>query len=54
MKFKYRLLSYKLCNETSMANKTDNYIIDVPLNELFCIDEDEISFGGSFDRNFFN
>jgi hypothetical protein len=54
MDFKYRLLSYKLCNETSMANKTDNYIIDVPLNELFCIDEEEISFGGSFNENFLN
>ena len=54
MEFKYRLLSYKLCNETSMVNKTDNYIIDVPLNELFCIDEEEISFGGSFNENFLN
>ena len=54
MEFKYHLLSYKLCNETSMANKTDNYLIDVPLNELFCIDEDDISFGGSFNGEFSN
>jgi len=54
MKFNYRLLRYKLCNETSMVNKTDNFIIDVPLNELFCIDEDDISFGGSFNGEFFN
>ena len=52
MEFKNRLLNYKLCNETSMVNKTNNYIIDVPLNELFCIDEEEISFGGSFNENF--
>lgn len=54
MEFKNHLLRYKLCNETSMANKTDNYIINVPLNEIFCIDEDDISFGGSFNGNFFN
>ena len=54
MEYKYHLLNYKLCNETSMVNKTDNYIIDVPLNELFCIDEDDISFGGSLNDNFFN
>ncbi len=52
--YKYHLLNYKLCNETSMVNKTDNYIIDVPLNELFCIDEDDISFGGSLNGNIFN
>jgi hypothetical protein len=54
MEFKYRLLSYKLCNETSMVNETDNYVIDVPLNELFCIDEEDISLGGSFNENFLN
>ena len=48
MNLTYRTLSYKLCNETSMANKTDEYKIDVPLNELFCIEEDDIPWGGSW------
>ena len=48
MDLTYRTLSYKLCNETSMANKTDEYQIDVPLNELFCIEEDDIPWGGSW------
>ena len=48
MDLKYRTLSYKLCNETSMANKTEEYQIDVPLNELFCIEEDDIPWGGSW------
>jgi hypothetical protein len=48
MDLTYRTLSYKLCNETSMANKTDEYQIDVPLNELFCIEEDNIPWGGSW------
>ena len=54
MELKYHLLNYKLCNETSMANKPDNYKIDVPLNELFCIEQDDIPFGGNWNGNFIN
>ena len=43
-----RTLNYRLCNETSMANKTEEYKIDVPLNELFCIEEDDLPWGGSW------
>ena len=48
MNLTYHTLNYKLCNETSMANKTDEYKIDVPLNELFCIEDDDIPWGGSW------
>ena len=41
-------LSYKLCNETSMANKSEEYHIDVPLDELFCLEEDDVTWGGSW------
>ena len=51
MDLTYRTLNYKLCNETSMANKTDEYQIDVPLNELFCLEEDDIPWGGSWYGN---
>ena len=54
MDLKYNLLHYKLCNETSMINKSSNYKIDIPLNELFCIDENDITFGGSWNGNFLN
>ena len=54
MDLKYRLLHYKLCNETSMINKSNNYKIDIPLNELFCIDENDIKFGGSWNEDFIN
>ena len=54
MELKYHLLNYKLCNETSMANKPNNYKIDVPLNELFCIDQDDITFGGNWNGKFIN
>ena len=52
MDLKYHLLNYKLCNETSMANKPDSFKINVPLNELFCIDDDDLPFGGSWNGNF--
>ena len=38
MDLKYTLLNYKFCNETEMINRPDLYKIDVPLNQLFCID----------------
>ena len=48
MDLKYHNLKYKLCNETEMANITDIYKIDTPLNELFCIEQSDIPFGGSW------
>ena len=52
MDLNYHMLSYKLCNETEMGNKSDNYKIDVPLNELFCIDKDDIPFGGNWNGDY--
>ena len=46
----HKELKYKLCNETSMINKTENHIIDVNLNELFCIDDEFSIIGGSWDK----
>ena len=56
MNLTYHLLNYKLCNETEMINKPSNYRIDVPLNQLFCIDRDDIDilFGGNWNNNFLN
>ena len=56
MNLTYHLLNYKLCNETIMINKPTNYRIDAPLNQLFCIDKDEIDilFGGNWNNNFLN
>ena len=54
MELKYHLINYKLCNETSMINSTDIFKIEVPLNELFCIDKDDIFFGGNWNDNFIN
>ena len=43
----YERLNYKLCNETSMINNTDHYKIDINLDNLFCIDNEDIYLGGS-------
>ena len=51
---KYNLLNYTLCNETSMINKANNYKINIKLNESFCIDTKDISFGGSWNGKFIN
>lgn len=54
MDLKYHSLNYKLCNETSMAYKPDNYKIDIPLNELFCIEQNDIPFGWDANEEFIN
>ena len=45
-------LSYKLCSETSMAYETKIYQINVPLNELFCIEMEDLDIGGSWMSEF--
>ena len=44
---KSKILSYKLCNETSMLKQLDNILIDSPLNELYCINMDDLSMNES-------
>ena len=50
----YSFLNYKLCSETSMINNTNYFIIDVPLNELYCIDMENLDIGGNWDYDFVN
>jgi hypothetical protein len=52
MDLKYHLLNYTLCNETSMANKPENYRINVPLSELYCIEQEGVLFGGHWNSKF--
>ena len=54
MDLKYTLLNYKLCNETSIVDRPESYKIDVPLNQLFCIEKDNILFGGNWNHFFLN
>ena len=50
----YSFLNYKLCSETSMINNTDYFIIDAPLDELYCIDMENLDMGGNWDYDFVN
>ena len=51
-----KILDYKLCNETSMETsmefKRNIHQISIPLNEIFCIDMDELDMGGSWTSEF--
>ena len=49
---KFKKLDFKLCNETSMAKKPDIYSINFPLNQLYCIDADNLEIGGFWDSTF--
>ena len=51
---KYNLINYKLCNETSMKNIGKEYIIDIPLETLYCIDMENLNVGGSWNSDFIN
>ena len=44
-------LSFRLCNETSMVNMPEYYIIDSSLDQLYCIDMDDLLMGGKFSTN---
>jgi len=54
MEVKYRYIDYKLCNETLMKNNSERFIIDINLDQLFCIDMDDLDVGGSWDSDFLN
>ena len=48
----YEFINYKLCNETSMINHSNIYMIDLELDQLYCIDMEELDMGGSWDADF--
>ena len=54
MYLQYSFLNYKLCSETSMINNSNYFTIDVPLNELYCIDMENLEMGGNWDYDFVN
>ena len=54
LKLNYRTLNFKLCSETNMAKYADSFIIDIDLDQLYCIDMDELDMGGSWDSLFIN
>ena len=49
-----KILHYKLCNETTMAFENNTHKISVPLNEIYCIEMEELDMGGSWITEFIN
>ena len=54
MEITYDLINYKLCNETSMVDYSNLYGIDIELDQLYCIDMEDLDIGGSWDSDFLN
>ena len=54
MNLTYELIDYKLCNETSMVNKSDIYQIDINLDDLYCINMEDLNIGGRWQSTFVN
>ena len=50
--FEIKQLNYTLCNETSFVNKSEIYYIDSSLDELYCIEMDEVDVGGSWSSEY--
>ena len=49
-----KILNYKLCNETSMPNYNNIYQITIPLNEIYCIEMEDLDMGGSWITEYIN
>ena len=50
----YSLVNYTLCNETSMINLGEEFLLDIQLDKLYCIDMENLEMGGSFNAEFMN
>jgi len=49
---KTKNLSYTFCNKTSMSNIQKQILMDTSLDELYCIDMDDILIGGSWSSDY--
>lgn len=54
MDLSYSIINYKLCNETSMVNRGVLYMINISLDNLYCIDMEDLEMGGSWQTSFIN
>ena len=54
MNLSYSFLDYRRCNETSMKNNTDSFLIDIDLDQIYCIDMEDLNMGGSWDTDYIN
>ena len=54
MKSNYTLLNYKLCNETSMKDLGKEFLLDIAIEDLYCINMEDLKIGGSWNAEFIN
>ena len=54
LEISYEFINYKLCNETSMGDYSNLYTIDININNLYCIDMEDLDIGGSWEADFLN
>ena len=52
--FNTQMLKYELCNETAFADIGEHHYIDASLNELYCMDFNDIEFGGGWNADYLN
>ena len=52
--FKTDSINYKLCNETNFTQRGENHYIDVALDEIYCIEFDDLELGGGWTADFLN
>ena len=50
--FKIKQLNYTLCSQTSFINKSEIFYIDSSLDELYCIEMDDIDVGGGWSSDY--
>ena len=50
--FNTQQIKYELCNETKFAEIGDHHYIDASLNELYCVDFDDIELGGGWNGDY--
>ena len=50
----YNLLEYKLCNETSMKYLGDEFLLDISIENLYCIDMEDLDMGGAWNSEYIN
>ena len=54
METNYTLINYILCNETSMRYLGKEYLLNINLDNLYCIDMDDLLMGGDWNNDFLN
>ena len=54
MKTNYTLINYTLCNETSMKFVGKEFLLDISIEDLYCIDMEDLDIGGSWNSEFLN